>query len=121
AVLLSSFGILVGVRIRSQEAFQTVMALVVFPILFLSGVFFPVEATPGWLTVAAKLNPATYGVDAIRQVVLAAGGTSVPRGHAELGVSVWGHPMAVGEEALVMAVLSVVLVALASRALDRPG
>ena len=121
AVLLASFGILVGVRIRSQEAFQTVMALVVFPLLFLSGVFFPVDATPGWMATISKLNPATYGVDAIRQVALGDGAArsameSLPSGHPPLGVSVMGHTMGVGEEALIVAGLSVVLIGLASRA-----
>lgn len=125
AVLLSSLGILVGVRIRSQEAFQTVMALVVFPLLFLSGVFFPVDATPGWMSVMSKLNPVTYGVDAIRQVALGGSGAvspeSLPAGHPPLGVSVLGRPMGVGEEAAIVAVLSVVLIALASRAFAREG
>jgi len=127
ATVLSAFGILIGIRISSQEAFQTVMALVVFPILFLSGVFFPVDATPGWLSVVSKLNPATYGVDAIRQVILAApaGALSptgaLPTGHPDLGVSVLGHPMAIWEEVLILAVLSCVLIVAASRALGSEG
>jgi len=130
ATLLSAFGILIGIRITSQEAFQTVMALVVFPILFLSGVFFPVDATPGWLSVVAKLNPATYGVDAIRQVVLVAAtsagggpgdGVAVPLGHPPLGVSVLGHGLTIGEEALILVVLSALLIAWASHALAREG
>ena len=120
--MLSAFGILVGVRIRSQEAFQTVMALLVFPLIFLSGVFFPVDATPGWMAAVSKLNPVTYGVDAVRQVLLAGSGgvdvaaVTVPEGHPPLGVSVLGQEMGVGAEALLMAVVGVVLVALASRA-----
>lgn len=127
---LSAFGILVGLRLRSQETFQTVMALLVFPILFLSGIFFPVEATPTWMTVAAKLNPVTYGVDAIRQVLL--GGTPGPgegagglaadlglqgtEGGVGLGVSIFDHPLGVGQEALILVVVGAVLVAAASRA-----
>lgn len=127
---LSAFGILVGLRLRSQETFQTVMALLVFPILFLSGIFFPVEATPSWMTVAAKLNPVTYGVDAIRQVLLGGGasaegglgavasdlGLGVGGEGVELGVSVFGHVLGVGQEALILLVICAVLVALASRA-----
>lgn len=129
ATVLSAFGILVGIRIKSQEAFQTVMALVVFPILFLSGVFFPVDATPGWLSIVSKLNPATYGVDAIRQVILAttsqaggAGGAeTLPSGHPFLGVAVLGHPMTIGEEVAILVLLSILLIAGASRALGSEG
>lgn len=127
---LSAFGILVGLRLRSQETFQTVMALLVFPILFLSGIFFPVEATPAWMTVAAKLNPVTYGVDAVRQVLLgeATGGIGglgelaadlgLQGGEAgvELGVSIFDRTLGVGEEALILVLVGVVLVAAASRA-----
>jgi len=119
SVLLSALGILVGTRIRSQQAFQTVMALVVFPILFLSGVFFPVSTTPGWISLLSKLNPATYGVDALRQVVL-----GVENGAAEAGaamrVVVAGRPVSVPEEVLLMALLSVALVWASSRAFRAP-
>ncbi|MEX2254575.1 MAG: ABC transporter permease, partial [Acidimicrobiia bacterium] len=46
------------------------MALVLQPMLFLSGAIFPLESLPTWLAVITRLNPATYGVDAIRRVVL---------------------------------------------------
>lgn len=121
---LSAFGILVGVRIRTQEAFQTVMALIVFPLIFLSGIFFPVDATPGWMAVVSKLNPVTYGVDAVRQVLLQGSvsaaalpsSAGLPEGHPPLGVTVFDHSMGVGAEALVLLVTGTVLVALASRA-----
>lgn len=130
AMSLAAFGILVGLRIRTQETFQTVMALLVFPLLFLSGIFFPVAAMPPWLAAAAKLNPVTYGVDAIRQVLLAGpsgaaaagatGGTG-PLGGAEvpLGVTVLGHTMGVWEEALVLLLLCILMVGAASRSFSR--
>jgi len=46
------------------------MALVLQPMLFLSGAIFPLNAFPDWLAVITRLNPATYGVDAIRRVVV---------------------------------------------------
>lgn len=120
---LSAFGILVGARIRSQEAFQTVMALVIFPLIFLSGVFFPVDATPGWMATVAKLNPVTYGVDAIRRIMLrgtlpadpgSAG--ALPEGHPPIGVTVFGHTPSIALEAGLLLVSGIVLVAWASRA-----
>lgn len=38
---------------------------------FLSGAFFPLTNVPDWLVWIAKINPLTYGVDAIRQAMLA--------------------------------------------------
>ena len=40
------------------------------PLIFLSGVFSPVNNVPTWLEVISKINPLTYGVDAIRQLFL---------------------------------------------------
>ena len=101
---LSGLGLLIGARMRSQQGFQILMQLVIFPMMFLSGIFFPISGVATWLEVLSKLNPVTYGIDAIRQVFL---GTEVA------GVTVFGHTMSILESALVMAVVGVVLLAAA--------
>ena len=72
-----------------MESFQVVMQLVLFPMLFLSGAMFPLNNLPTWLTVLTRINPLTYAVQPLRQVVFAAqdmsdgGPASVShRGHA---------------------------------------
>jgi ABC-2 type transport system permease protein len=70
AFALTAFGIVVASRMERMESFQMVMALVMQPMIFLSGAIFPLDALPGWLAVLTRLNPATYGVDGIRRVVL---------------------------------------------------
>jgi daunorubicin resistance ABC transporter membrane protein len=67
---LNAFGIVIASRMQRMESFQMVMSLVINPMLFLSGAIFPTEGLPTWLAVATRLNPATYGVDPIRRVVL---------------------------------------------------
>ncbi len=42
------------------------MNLVLFPLLFFSGAFFPLEDLPAWLKVLATANPLSYGVDLLR-------------------------------------------------------
>lgn len=37
---------------------------------FLSGALFPIATLPTWLSWVVKFNPLTYGVDAIRTVIL---------------------------------------------------
>ena len=97
---LSGLGLLIGARMRSQQGFQIVMQLVIFPMMFLSGIFFPVSGVATWLAVLSKLNPVTYGIDAIRQVFL---GTEVA------GVTVFGHTMGIVDSAIVVALVGVVL------------
>jgi len=70
AFALTSFGIVVASRMQRMESFQMVMALVLQPMIFLSGAIFPLVELPQWLGVVTRLNPATYGIDAIRRVLL---------------------------------------------------
>ena len=105
ALSLSGFGILVATRMRSQQGFQMVMQLLIFPLIFLSGVFFPVDNVSPWLQVIAKINPLTYGVDAVRQVFLnenLAASSLTDLANSGIGVTVNGHRMGVGEDVLII-------------------
>ena len=103
SVSLSGMGLLVASRMRSQQGFQLVVQLIIFPLIFLSGVFFPVNNVPTWLEIASKLNPLTYAVDAVRQLFLAG------HGNAAIGVTVFGHTMTVLQDVLVVAVFGFAL------------
>jgi len=106
ALGLSGLGILIGAFIASQQGFQTLLQLLVFPMIFLAGVFFPVDRVPLWMEILSKANPVTYGVDAIRQVFLGSGPTG-----AGLGVTVLGHTMSIAEEVAVVGTLGAILLA----------
>ena len=71
AAMMSAFGILLAARQKTMEGFQMIMNFLLMPMLFISGAFFPLTDVPGWPELLARLNPVTYGVDAIRQVMLA--------------------------------------------------
>jgi ABC-2 type transport system permease protein len=70
AFTISGLGILVASLIRSLESFGLVMNLLVFPMYFLGGVFFPLTNVPSWMKIVSAFNPLTYGVDALRQIML---------------------------------------------------
>ncbi|MFH1087969.1 MAG: ABC transporter permease, partial [Chloroflexota bacterium] len=107
AVSLGSLGILLATRIRSMEAFQAVMQMLMFPMVFLSGVFFPLQGLPAWMNVLVKVNPASYGIDSIRQVML-----RVEPG-ATFGINLLGHTMSVWDDVAVLAIFGAVMLALA--------
>jgi len=111
ALGLSGLGILIASFMTSQQGFQLVIQLLIFPLIFLAGVFFPVNNVPEWLQVISKLNPLTYGVDAIRQIFLG------PR--PELGVTIFGHTMSALEEVAVVGALGAVLLTAAVVAFSR--
>jgi len=113
AVALAGLGLILASFLRSQQGFQLLMQIIIFPMIFLAGVFFPIGSAPAWLQVASKINPLTYGVDALRQIFLGTGGS------AELGVELFGRVMTIGQEVALMGGLGAVLLAIAVGAFTR--
>ncbi len=64
------FGLFIASIIDSFEGFQTIMSFIIMPTFFLSGALFPLTNAPGWLKTLSLFNPLTYGVDAIRGIIL---------------------------------------------------
>jgi ABC-2 type transport system permease protein len=69
AVFLNGFAQVVASRIKTMQGFHLVMNLLLFPLLFFSGAFFPLDDLPDWLKVLAALNPLSYAVDFLRIAV----------------------------------------------------
>jgi len=69
-------GILVSAAVEEQETAMTIMMTVTFPMLFLSGAFFPTQQMPGFMQAISKCVPLTYEVQALRQVVVLGAGLS---------------------------------------------
>ena len=105
SLVLSGLGIVIGSFMRSQQGFQMVLQILVFPMVFLAGVFYPVATLPLWMEILSKSNPVTYGVDAIRQVFLGSDPAA-----AGLGVTVFDRTLGMGAELVVIGALGVVLV-----------
>jgi ABC transporter DrrB family efflux protein len=53
------------------------MALLVFPLTFVSSAYVPVDTLPGWLRVIAEHQPVTYMVDAVRSLTLGPAGPAL--------------------------------------------
>lgn len=102
ATSMGAFGVLLATRIRTTEAFYAVTQMLMFPMVFLSGVFFPLKGLPSWMDILVKVNPATYGITPIRQVIL-----GVPPDSA-FSVSILGHTMSLWNNVAVLAVFGVI-------------
>ncbi len=61
--MLSGLSLLLAVRIQTMQGFHLIMNLLLFPLFFFSGAFFPLDQTPAWLEVIGYINPLTYAVD----------------------------------------------------------
>jgi ABC-2 type transport system permease protein len=69
---LVSIGLVIASFMGSLESFGAIQSFINLPLFFLSGALFPIPNLPDWLQFAAKLNPLSYGVDALKQIILGA-------------------------------------------------
>ncbi|HEY0196089.1 MAG TPA: ABC transporter permease [Methanobacterium sp.] len=73
SVGLAGVGLLIASFTDSMEGFNLIMSFVVLPMFLLSGALFPVSGLPMLLQFAVYLDPLTYGVDALRHIILGQG------------------------------------------------
>jgi len=65
----SGISVIVAATSKSQETFWGVINFLGMPLFMLSPALFPLELLPNWLAFVAKLNPVTYSVLLIRQIM----------------------------------------------------
>jgi ABC-2 type transport system permease protein len=109
---LSSFGVALASSMKSLQGFQVVMNFLMMPMFFLSGALFPLTNLPGWMTVLTRLDPASYGIDPLRRVVLAdSGGSSALVERFALTIN--GQALAIPLEAGIMLAFGAVMLGIA--------
>ena len=77
---------LMGLMVRSTEAVQAAVYMVVFPLAFTSSVFVPTQTMPAWLQPFAANQPVTVATNALRGLILGQG--ALPPGRAVTGQAV---------------------------------
>jgi ABC-2 type transport system permease protein len=70
ALCFIGFGIMISARVSSQEDFMQSVMPITMPMMFVSGVFYPIETMPWIFQKIAYLLPLTYVNDALRAVML---------------------------------------------------
>jgi ABC-2 type transport system permease protein len=66
AFALTALGFALAWRMESAQAFHAVVNLFLIPLWLLSGALFPANGASGWIRWVMRLNPLTYGLDALR-------------------------------------------------------
>jgi len=79
ALMFTSLGTAIASVLEDMQGFQLIMGFLVMPMFFLSGALFPLDQAPPALAIIARLDPLSYGVDAMRALFL--------------GVSTYGLPV----------------------------
>jgi ABC-2 type transport system permease protein len=67
---LVSIGLTIASFMGSLESFGAIQSFINLPLFFLSGALFQVQSLPQWMQDISTLNPLTYGVDALRTIIL---------------------------------------------------
>ena len=62
-------GFLLTSAARTSESARGLSSFVAFPMMFLSGVFFPITTLPDWLQTAVHVLPLTWLTDALHRVM----------------------------------------------------
>jgi len=70
ALMFISLGYVVASFVPTEESANMVTSILQFPLMFLSGIFFPIAFMPQWLQPVAALLPLTYLGDALRQTMV---------------------------------------------------
>ncbi|MBI4535970.1 MAG: ABC transporter permease [Ignavibacteriae bacterium] len=66
-----------ALRIRRNDMFNTFINVAYFVLMFASSIFYPLDALPSWLKVAAQINPLTWHTDVLRFATVGLGALDV--------------------------------------------
>lgn len=69
-LLFTSLGMLIGTVIKDPESGAAVANAIGFPMMFLSGTFWPIESMPEYLQSVAKVLPLTYLNEGLRDAMV---------------------------------------------------
>ena len=75
---LTALGFAIAWPMDSSQAFHGIVNLFLIPLWLVSGALFPLAGASGWIRVIMRLNPLTYGVEALRGLLYPGGETSFP-------------------------------------------
>ena len=75
---LTALGFVTAWPMDSTQAFHAIVNIILIPLWMLSGAMFPASGASGWLRILMRINPLTYGVDALRNALFPAQPTDFP-------------------------------------------
>jgi len=92
SALFSTFSLIIACIVKTRERFMGVGQFLTMPIFFASNAIYPITMMPPWLQAIAKVNPLSYEVDALRDLMLSAGRSQfgLPLDFAALALVVCG-------------------------------
>src|SRR5581483_6487652 len=79
AAVFSTFSLIIACIVKTRERFMGIGQVLTMPLFFASNAIYPTSMMPPWLQVISHVNPLTYEVDGLRELLLA-GAPAAPLG-----------------------------------------
>ena len=73
AAVFATLSLVIACIVRSRERFMGIGQVLTMPLFFASNAIYPISLMPPWLKVVSHLNPLTYEVDLLRQLMIVGG------------------------------------------------
>jgi len=118
AVMISALGLLISAQIKTTEGFQMIMQFITFPMFMLSGALFPLTNLPLWMDILSKINPATYGIDLLRQTTFRLLGLPDAVRQA-FAITLFGKPVSIMTDILIIFVFGTIVTIIAAKIFAR--
>jgi ABC-2 type transport system permease protein len=103
ALIFSSFGTIIASFLEDMQAFSLIINFIIMPLFFLSGALFPLQGLPIWLSSVSRIDPLTYGVNAMH-ILLA---------------NISYHDLGLGASAIVLIIMSFLLLLAGSYSFEK--
>ena len=103
SAVFATFSLVMACLVRDRERLMGFGQVLTMPLFFASNAIYPLSLMPAWLQLVSAVNPLTYQIDALRALMI------------DGSASVFGLPLDVAVEALILAIL----VAIGSRLYPR--
>ena len=88
SLVFLNIGFCIGSMAKTQQAIMAIGNIVIFPQIVLSGVFYPIDAMPGFVQPLAQVLPLTFVVSGLRDIAVA-GETMLQIVPSLIGMAVW--------------------------------
>ena len=75
---LTALGFTIAWSMDSTQAFHAIINLFLIPLWLLSGALFPLKGASEWIRVLVRINPLTYGVESLRDLLYPGNLTEFP-------------------------------------------
>ncbi len=73
ASFFTGLSMIIASIVKTRERFMGIGQVITLPLFFASNAIYPISIMPGWLQVAANVNPLSYMVDGLRVLMLSGG------------------------------------------------